>query len=116
MSKAMRHNKGKPQLSYWLQFPRSAEALSNVMEYGAEKYERGNWALGGKPDEEYIDAAMRHITKMMRYYKSGDKSDLYDEESGCMHVAHAMFNLMALVDVNNTSLPLKVLERAEKKK
>ena len=110
--KAQRHNKGKPELSYWLQFPRSAEALSRVMEYGATKYERGNWALGGKPDEEYVDSAMRHLTAMMKYYKTGDKSDLFDKESGCLHIGHAMFNIMALIDVNNKKLPLKVLEGA----
>ena len=105
-NKAMRDNQGKPQLRYWAQFPRSAEALSRVMEYGATKYEEGNWAKGGKPDSEYLDAAMRHITKMMRYYHTNDESDLYDEESGCHHLGHILFNLGCLVDVNNKSLPI----------
>ena len=105
--KAQRDNVGKPELSYWMKFPRAAEALASVMEYGASKYARGNYALGGKPDEEYLDAFSRHFMQMMRYYHTGDETDLYDEESGCLHLGHMLFNLFMWIDFNHKELQIK---------
>ena len=91
----MRFNEGKPPLDYILDFPRAQEALARVMEYGASKYEKDNWKRGGKPDQEYLGACMRHI---MRHKAEGD----FDSESGCLHLAHAVWNLMALIELNRT--------------
>ncbi len=105
---ALRDNASKPELSYWLMFPHSAEAFARVMEYGASKYAKGNYAKGGKPDAEYLDALARHLTKMMQYYHTNNKEDLYDKESGCLHMGHILFNLFCWLDLNHKDLELKL--------
>lgn len=93
MAEALRMNNGKPQLGYLLQFPTAIQAFARVKELGAAKYEKGNWKKGGKPDDEYIDAAMRH----MMAFVEGEK---IAEDSGCLHLAHAAWNLFALMELN----------------
>jgi hypothetical protein len=93
---ALRDNAGKPELSYILDLRHALEALAAVFSQGAIKYERGNWKKGGKPDEEYLDSALRHIFKA--------RTEDYDEETGCLHAAHAVWNLMALIELNYTRL------------
>lgn len=90
---ALRFNQGKPELSYVLDYPRATEAVCRVMEYGANKYARDNWKKGGKPDSEYLDACLRH----MYADKSGEH---IDPESNCFHLAHAIWNLLTLLELN----------------
>lgn len=106
---AARMNGGKPQMDFLLDFPIFAEALCRVMELGAEKYDRDNWKLGGKPDSEYLGAAIRHLMA----HKSGE---LYADDSGCLHLAHAAWNLMALIELNvkETHDPALFAEMVEK--
>lgn len=94
MSKtAARDNSGKPMLSFILQFPTAVAAFARVKELGAVKYARDNWKIGGKPDYEYLDAALRHITSFM-------SGETFASDTGCTHLAHAMWNIMALQDLN----------------
>jgi len=90
---ALRDNAGKPDLSYLLGLPKALEALSVVFEQGAIKYERNNWKKGGKPDAEYLGAALRHI------FKATNNED-FDPETGALHLAHAIWNLAALIELN----------------
>jgi hypothetical protein len=92
--KALRLNTNKPKLSYILLFPHVLQALARIMEFGGIKYEDGNWKLGGKPDQEYQDSGMRHLTKWI----NGEK---FDEDSGCSHLGHAIWNFMALLELNH---------------
>jgi len=94
MSGALRFNEGKPSLAYILQFVNPMRALARIMEFGAVKYEDGNWRKGGKPDKEYLDSMMRHLT----YWIHGE---VYDEDSGCSHLGHAIWNLLALHELNH---------------
>ena len=103
---AMRFNADKPQLHYALVFKRANEAVAHTLQYGAGKYEYLNFARGGKPDQEFYDAAMRHMTAAAQVLVDGDESHLYDDESGCMHIAHAIFNLQMLIEYQRTHLPL----------
>jgi hypothetical protein len=94
MSKAARYNEGKPKLSYFRRsFPWMLEAIARVKEFGAAKYNENNWRLGGKPDTEYLDALDRHLGKFL-------SGTFYDEETGCPHLAHAVWNLCALAELN----------------
>lgn len=93
MSKALRLNEGKPELDFILDFPIAMEAICRVMELGAVKYERGNWKKGGKPDNEYYAAALRHLFAA----KSGEP---FAHDSGCSHLAHAAWNILALIEIN----------------
>ncbi len=99
MTEALRYNEGKPKLSEVLMFGNAIKNLAMVMQQGAVKYERRNWLLGGKPDEEYLDSAMRHITEFI------EEGEVYDPESGCHHLAHAVWNLNAIQRLNYPELP-----------
>ena len=94
---ADRDNAGKPELSYLLSLPKALRALTRVFEQGAIKYERDNWLKGGKPDEEYLDSALRHIL--------ASEFETYDEDTGCLHIAHAIWNLCALIELNSEGVP-----------
>lgn len=62
--------------------------IAEVREYGNKKYPTGgedNWKLGDPKD--YLDAAYRHLTKMVR-----DGIDSKDEESGIEHYKHFATN------------------------
>lgn len=86
-------NNGKPELSYLLHFPTAVEGFSRVKMLGAVKYEYDNWKKGGKPDREYLDACLRHLTAFV-------SGELYAEDSGCSHLSHAAWNLFALLELN----------------
>lgn len=94
MVKALRDNQGKAPISFVFELPKALEALARVFEQGAIKYERGNWKLGGKPDDEYLDSLGRHLLKL----KAGE---VYDPDTGCLHAAHALWNIAALIELNH---------------
>ncbi len=94
MSEALRFNEGKPSLAYILQFANPIKVIARIMELGAIKYDDGNWRKGGKPDREYLDSMMRHLTSWVH----GEK---YCDDSGCSHLGHAIWNLMALHELNH---------------
>ena len=101
--KALRANTGKPEVSQIRFFGSALNKLAKVMMQGRLKYpdsEPGvpNWTLGGKPDSEYLDAADRHITKFV-------KGEHFDDEVGTHHLAHAVWNLLALLENNYPDLP-----------
>lgn len=93
MDKALRFNSGKPELHYILYYPKFVEALALVHMQGAEKYGYGNWRLGGKPSQEYWDSAMRHIFDAFQ-------GKVYDEDTGCLTLAHAIWNLIQIIEQN----------------
>lgn len=90
---ASRMNAGKAEWDYIFDFPTAVEAFCRVKELGAIKYERDNWKAGGKPDREYISAVGRHISA----FKQGET---FATDTGCLHLAHAMWNVMALIELN----------------
>lgn len=91
---AKRFNAGKPQLSRIRGFPVPIETLARVMELGAAKYGDDNWKIGGKPDQEYLDSFDRHMAAWL----AGEK---FDPDSGCSHLGHALWNLLALHQLNH---------------
>lgn len=97
---ALRFNEGKPLLSYLtMSFSRAVHAIARIMEFGANKYEDGNWRLGNKPDREYWDSFFRHLD----YYTNGE---YYDQDSGCCHIGHMIWNLCALLELNHGEKPV----------
>lgn len=90
---AARRNSGKPKLAYMLQFPTVMKVMARIMEFGSCKYEDGNWKLGGKPDEEYLSSMLRHLVEF-------EHAEPYDDDSGCFHLGHAIWNLCALLELN----------------
>lgn len=95
-----RYNEGKPKLSYFARsFPKAMECVARVKELGAVKYDDGNWRLGNKPDAEYLDSHERHMLAFMH-------GQFYDEDSGCAHLGHAIWNLCALFELNYGTSPV----------
>ncbi len=78
---------GKPQLNL---IPTVALVeMGKVLAFGAQKYDRGNWAKG-LATSRYFDAAQRHLLA----WNAGEN---VDPESGISHLAHAMVNLAFMV-------------------
>ena len=90
---ANRDDSNKPCLEAMLQFPKAMAMVTALMEAGARKYGQDNWKLGGKPDSEYINAALRHMSKHVA-------GEVLDEESGQPHLAHSAWNMLACCELN----------------
>lgn len=81
-------------------------AVNRVLDYGAIKYEPGGWM---SVDPSRYDSAAR------RHRRDRDKGELRDKESGLVHLAHEIINLMFQLemfiranpdmDFNNFNLP-----------
>lgn len=81
---ALRHNQGKPELSYILDVMPALKDMVAVLEFGANKYERNNWKKGFSKGK-LLDSMLRHIDA----FHSGEDSD---PESGLPHVGHILCN------------------------
>lgn len=81
---SLRYNEGKPELSYVLDVMPALKDMVEVMEFGANKYERNNWQKGF-PKEKLLDSLLRHIDA---FYSGED----IDPESGKPHVGHILCN------------------------
>ena len=79
------------KLEYGLVPPIGFKAVVEILTIGAQKYDRDNWKHVPDGKRRYFDAAMRHLWD----WKSGDK---YDEETSKNHLAHAICNLMFLLE------------------
>jgi hypothetical protein len=91
---ALRFNTGKAPLSMILDFERALEDLCEVMAQGSIKYTPKNWQLGGKTDEEYLSAAMRHM-------EAHSRGEVYDPDIGTKHLANAAWNMLACLRNNH---------------
>lgn len=86
--KGVKFDSGKAKLSM---IPRpSLEAISEVFQYGANKYGKNNYRKGMQYSR-LIDAAMRHLVAF------ADREDT-DSESGLSHLAHCATNLCMLIE------------------
>jgi len=90
---AAKHDAGKPLAGCLLDFSRAMQAVAAVSTFGANKYARGSWQ--GVPDARtrYFDAAVRHLL-------SHHSGELNDAESGLPHLHHALWNWMAVVELD----------------
>lgn len=87
--KGMKYDYGKVRPSLVLVSMKDAITLvSEVGTFGAEKYDDDNWKHVYDGEKRYLDAALRHIL-----------ADGNDEESGRPHLAHAAWNLLALLQL-----------------
>jgi len=85
-NKAARYNKGKLQTSLvpveWI------IEIAKVFHQGAKKYAPHNW-LKGMSYADCLAAHDRHILK----WRGGERND---PETGCHHLVHAAWNLLAI--------------------
>lgn len=87
MSEGVKHDKGK--LPYHLLAPEFLEDVSQVLEFGANKYSARNWEEG-MDWSRVFSALMRH---MWAWWGGKD----LDEETGFSHLAHAACCVMFLL-------------------
>lgn len=67
------------------------EHVSAVLTYGVEKYEECGWRE--VDPKRYEDALLRH-------YLAWNSGNVYDEESGLLHLAHLACNAMFLLQLD----------------
>ena len=92
MSHGVKHDHKKPDYSL---VPFGAlDEVVKVLTYGANKYDRFNWEHVER--HRYEAAALRHISA----YMQGKKND---DETGINHTAHAICNLLFLLEFDNKS-------------
>lgn len=94
MSKGLRYNTGKAELSMVLEASHALKGAADILTMGKEKYSRGNWR-DGLSHTQTCDSLLRHLSK----YLSGE--DL-DEESGKPHVDHVLCNALFLAEMIRT--------------
>lgn len=93
MTEAMRHNEGKPELDYLHTWYHALCEVAAVCQKGGEKYVVGNYLLG-QDYRQLLGASGRHQGK----FGSPFEPDI-DEESGRHHIAHAIWNLLQLLQL-----------------
>ena len=86
-----KHDSGKPMMS--LVPPAALLEVAKVMTFGANKYSPSNWKHVDDLHRRYTDAALRHINA----YQRGEK---LDDESGLLHMAHAICCLMFMLETD----------------
>lgn len=85
---ANRFNAGKPKLSRIFDAPHALEGASRVLEYGDQKYDRGNWRKG-LLWSEVMDSMLRHVAAF-------NSNQDVDPESGLPHTDHILCNALFL--------------------
>ena len=92
MGGGLRYNSGKAEVS---QVPSSLIfAVAKTLQYGAQKYERGNYRKGMSWNVVY-DCLQRHMLKWL----DGEEMD---EESNLPHLYHAACNIAFLIEYAET--------------
>ena len=95
---AKKHDAGKARVS--LTISKADLEIGKVGTMGAAKYGDHNFReANGMKWSRLADAGLRHLI----YYLSGDRKD---DESGLSHLAHAAWNLKALLEyeINNVGI------------
>lgn len=83
-------------------FPRALEAVALVSKYGADKYSVAysdqNWRRVDGAIDRYSDALLRHLSAV-------NFDGEYDPESAHLHLAHAAWNALAILEMTRNVLP-----------
>ena len=85
-NKGLKYDTGKPRLFEMLEdFKEAFIEVSKVWEFGANKYEKHNWAYVDNAEDRYSNALLRHMLE----------GDTRDYESGLLHASHVAWNALA---------------------
>ena len=89
--RGLKHDFSKPQMG--LLPLKDLEGVVRVLEFGAKKYARGDWAFVDEGGPRYLDACIRHIGAVIG---TGGLESLKstDLESGLPHIDHAICSLI----------------------
>ena len=82
-------------------FAKAIRLVQATMEYGGIKYEAHSWRRVPDAKTRYFEAAERHRQDRMLWLQQrpDDHTGAKDDESGLPHIAHEIFNLMALMEL-----------------
>jgi hypothetical protein len=80
------------KLRYDLLPVKPIEDVTKVITFGANKYGDNNWKQLNNARERYYAACARHIAE----YRKGNQ---IDDESGLPHLAHAMCNIIFIMEL-----------------
>lgn len=89
--KGDRHNSDKSPLSIVLEAKHAIDGCAKILQFGANKYSRGNWR-NGLNHTEIADSLIRHLSA----YLAGEDND---PESGLPHVDHVLCNSLFLSEM-----------------
>ena len=82
---------GKVKAGVLHDFSKALFEVAEVGTYGAEKYTRGGWQSVPNAKERYFDALWRHLL--------ASKHELVDKDTELKHLAHAAWNLLAVLEL-----------------
>lgn len=91
MTIGRKDDSGKPKLvqGFLEYFPNAIAEVARVSEFGAIKYDWGNWKFVNDGVNRYTEALGRHLLS----------EDAIDEESNLLHAAHIAWNAMARLEL-----------------
>lgn len=92
MGKKYDHGKSPLYQGLLAYFPRALEEVANVSEFGARKYDWGDWVSVRDGETRYTNALLRHLAKE-------GAGETFDVESDLYHAAHVAWNALARLEL-----------------
>ena len=87
----MKFDQEKPNIAILFDCPLALAEVARVMEYGAKKYNRKNWAL--------VDNKERYESSSLRYQISYHNGEYLDSETNLHHIAHGICGQLFLLEI-----------------
>lgn len=95
--RGVKHDDGKLRMD--LIPPVAMRQLGAVLAYGAAKYGDDNWK-----NHENRDGQRRHVAALLRHLTAWQAGELWDDESGLHHLAHALANAAFITHAESVAL------------
>jgi hypothetical protein len=73
-------------------FCRALDGVIGIGTHGAAKYSPGGWQEVPEAEERYLDALYRHL-------QADARGEANDKDSGLTHLAHAAWNILAVLEL-----------------
>lgn len=84
---------GKPRPELIMHgFAHALMVVTEVATFGASKYTDNGWVEVPEAERRYMDALYRHLLKH-------HMGEVYDDDSGLPHLAHAAWNVLAVLEL-----------------
>lgn len=89
--KFIKNDTEKVNIAILFDMPLAVTEVAKVIDYGAKKYDRKNWAL--------VDDKERYESASLRHQISFHNGEYLDEESGLQHLAHSIASQLFLLEL-----------------
>ena len=86
-------DKGKVQAGLLIDFALALSQVALVADFGAAKYSKGGWQEVPNGKDRYYNAFWRHLLAA--------RHEAFDPNSELPHLSHALWNLMAVVELDH---------------